>query len=41
MLCLYINRAGRTLDPGQRQILEQAKRELKRIAKQAETNQAA
>ena len=41
MLCLYINRAGRTLDPGQRQILEQAKRELKRLAKKAETSQGA
>jgi len=29
MLVFYINRAGRKLDPGQRRILEQAKRELR------------
>jgi len=29
MLVFYINRAGRKLDPAQRRILEQAKRELR------------
>ncbi|WP_212525344.1 DUF3175 domain-containing protein [Actibacterium sp. MT2.3-13A] len=31
MLSFYINRAGRTLDPGQREILEQAKAELRAL----------
>ena len=39
MLCLYLNRAGRKLDPTQRVVLEQAKRELKRLAMQAEESQ--
>jgi len=33
MLCLYINRAGRKLDPQQRQVLEAAKGSLRRQAK--------
>ncbi|CAK6691713.1 DUF3175 domain-containing protein [Synechococcus sp. CBW1107] len=32
MLCLYINRAGRKLDPEQRQVLEAAKGSLRRQA---------
>ena len=32
MLCLYINRAGRKLDPLQRQVLEAAKHSLRRQA---------
>ena len=32
MLCLYINRAGRRLDPQQRQVLEAAKQCLRRQA---------
>ncbi|MFZ9147944.1 MAG: DUF3175 domain-containing protein [Vulcanococcus sp.] len=32
MLCLYINRAGKTLDPHQRAILEEVKQELRRLA---------
>jgi hypothetical protein len=32
MLCLYLNRAGRTLDPNQRAILEEVKQELRRLA---------
>ena len=39
MLCLYINRAGRKLDPQQRRILEQVKRELQRLANRAKTSQ--
>lgn len=39
MLCLYINRAGRKLDPQQRRILEQVKRELQRLAHRAKTSQ--
>ena len=39
MLCLYINRAGRKLDPQHRQILEQVKRELQRLANRAKTSQ--
>ena len=35
MLCLYINRAGRKLDPLQRQVLEAAKQ---RLREQAEHN---
>jgi hypothetical protein len=31
MLVFYINRAGRSLDPEQRQVLEQAKQELRRL----------
>ena len=31
MLCFYINRAGRRLDPGRRAVLEQAKEELRRL----------
>lgn len=31
MLAFYINRAGRSLDPGQRRVLEQAKEELRRL----------
>ena len=33
MLNFYINRAGKNLDPGQRKILEQAKKELRIIFK--------
>ena len=33
MLCLYINHAGRKLDPQQRQVLEVAKGSLRRQAK--------
>lgn len=32
MLVFYINRAGKNLDPGQRQILERAKDALRRLA---------
>ena len=32
MLCLYINRAGRTLPPQRRALLEQAKQALRRLA---------
>ena len=32
MLCLYINRAGRTLPPQRRALLEQAKHALRRLA---------
>jgi hypothetical protein len=39
MLCLYINRGGRKLDPQQRRILEQVKRELQRLAHRAKTSQ--
>jgi hypothetical protein len=31
MLVFYINRAGKNLDPDQRQVLEQAKDELRRL----------
>ena len=31
MLNFYINRAGKNLDPTQRQVLEQAKQELRRL----------
>jgi len=31
MLNFYINRAGKNLDPAQRQVLEQAKQELRRL----------
>jgi hypothetical protein len=31
MLVFYVNRAGKNLDPEQRAILEQAKRELRRL----------
>lgn len=34
MLNFYINRAGKNLDPKQRQILEQTKQELRRVYKQ-------
>jgi hypothetical protein len=34
MLCLYINRAGRKLDPLQRQVLEAAKQRLREQAEQ-------
>lgn len=33
MLNFYINRAGKNLDPMQRQVLEQAKQELRRLYK--------
>jgi hypothetical protein len=33
MLNFYINRAGKNLDPIQRQVLEQAKQELRRLYK--------
>jgi hypothetical protein len=33
MLNFYINRAGKNLDPDQRQVLEQAKQELRRLYK--------
>lgn len=31
MLNFYINRAGRNLDPGRRKVLEEAKRELRKL----------
>ena len=31
MLVFYINRAGKNLDPGQKQILQQAKQELRKL----------
>jgi len=31
MLTFYVNRAGSTLDPGQRRVLEQAKIELRKL----------
>lgn len=34
MLNFYINRAGRRLAPGQREVLEQAKAELRKLFKQ-------
>jgi hypothetical protein len=34
MLCLYFNRAGRKLDPLQRQVLEAAKQRLREQAEQ-------
>jgi len=33
MLTFYINRAGRTLDPGQKAVLEQAKEELRALCR--------
>jgi len=33
MLNFYINRAGKNLDSSQRQVLEQAKQELRRLYK--------
>jgi len=37
MLVFYINRAGRNLDPEQREILEQAKDQLRRLYGRATT----
>lgn len=33
MLCFYINRAGKKLDPSQKKILEEAKQELRKLYK--------
>lgn len=40
MLNFYLNRAGKNLGPGQRQILEQAKNELRGIFKRPAPDKA-
>lgn len=41
MLVFYINRSGRNLDPEQKQILEQAKEELRKLYKKVTKGSAA